>query len=209
MHVKRMHAKRTAGWALVVAALGCGGLLVAPAAAAEQAAPATVNTYAADWDRTWRNGTVRTDTRDVVQGTAAGGRNVAQIGFPTQVYTDLKTAQTVNPSTRIGKVEVWLYFRHWWPASGGAADIGVHANAAKPATFKYSGSLTVSNWKRYTGRWVTLPASWLPGWNSGNTKGITLGGKAGSNPVFYGRGAGATDPFSWARPLIRVTYTAP
>lgn len=195
-----MHAK---GYAAAASSAGllAGLAVAAPAGAAEPAAPAaapTVATYAATWDRTWRNGTVRTDTTDLVQGTAAGGRNVAQVGFPSIVL----------PGKRIKKVEVSLYFRHWWYGSGGAADIGVHGNAVKPAKFTYSGSLTVNPWPRYTQKWTELPASWLPYFQSGTNKGVTLGGKAqaSTNPVFYGRAAGIGDAYAWARPLLRVTY---
>lgn len=211
MRMNKVAAGATAG-----ALLAAGVATTAAAAPAgrgviksEAAAPSTVNTYAGNWDRTWRNGRVRTDTTDAVQGLAVGGRNVAQIGFPTGVYNDLAAAKSVNPSTRISKVEVWLYPKHTWYNSGGAADIGVHANATRPATFKYSGSYTVPV-KKYVGKWVTLPSTWLPGWNSGNTKGITLGGKAqaSSDAIFYARFGGTTDQVTFKRPLVRVTLSA-
>lgn len=204
---------RIATVALTSAALTMAGAATAAATSTAPiktgAAPAPSNVYAGSWDRTWRNGKVRTDTTNAVQGLAVGGRNVAQIGFPTKVYTDLKAAKTVNPSTRISKVEVYVYPKHTWYNSGASADFGVHANTTRPATFKYSGSFTVPV-KKYVGKWVELPSTWLPGWNSGNTKGVTLGGKAqaSSNPVFYARFGGVSDLVSFKRPQVRVTYSA-
>lgn len=192
--------------------------LAAPTATATQIQPETMTappastTWDAVWTRTWRNGTIRNDgaNPDAIQGTAVGGKNVAQIGFPLYyLHQQLLHMQATDPTTRISKVQVRLHASHWWFNSGGAADIGVHGSLMPPAKFKYSGSLTVSSWGRNTTRTIDLPRTWLPGFNSGTTYGITLGGKAqaSTNPIFYGRFAGDETPRSARRPQLLVTFS--
>lgn len=99
---------------------------------------------------------------------------------------------------------------YYWTTRSGAADIGVHGAATSPAVFTYSGSLTSSNWMQGYGRVVQLPSTWIPGFNTGTTKGITLGGKVAAqhngNAVFVGQMHSSEAPLYANTPFLRVWY---
>ena len=195
----------TPGWFTIddVAAYDEGFMLDGAASGGDPGSPpppvstqTRVKTYTSTWTRTWRNGSVRGDTTDAVQG-YSGAQNYAQVGFPTDVYTDLN-------GSAVQRIEVYLKPYHWYSYAGGAAVIGVHGNVTAPASFSYSGSLTSSNWPRGAGRWVTLPSAWYAGFAAGTSRGITLGGGASPSTVFYGRFYGTAA--STDKPAIRITY---
>lgn len=157
--------------------------------------------YGSAWTRCWQGGTgpgsVRTDTTDAVFGYYGGWQNYSQIGFPTDVYTDL------NGST-VQKIELYLYVYHWYSSSGGTVLVGAHGNITAPASFTYSGSVASTGWPAGAYRWVTIPSSFYAGFESGANRGFTLGGGASTSSVYYGRayGTGASS----RKPAIRITY---
>lgn len=149
------------------------------------------------WTRTWRGGSIRSDTTDAIQGNYSG-QHYSQIGFPTTVASTLAGAT-------VQRIEAYLYANHWYAGAGGTAVIGVHGETSPPASFSYSGALSVPSWPRGAGKWVQLPTAWYAGFKAGTSRGITLGGGASSSASLYGRfnGTGATAN----RPALRLTYT--
>lgn len=152
--------------------------------------------HQASWTRSWRNGVVRTDN-DMVQG-SYDDNNVSQAGFPAAVSTALA-------GSTVQKIEVFLFANYWDSSDGGAAVIGVHGATSPPAAFSYSGSLTIPDWARGAGKWVTLPAAWHSGFKNGSSRGVTLGGGAPADHLYYGRFSDLTA--TSGKPAVRITYT--
>lgn len=153
--------------------------------------------YQASWSRTWRSGSVRSDTTDLVQGNYSG-QQYGAFGAPAAMLNDIK-------GTTITKLEVYLYANNWWYNNGGTGILGVHSLASAPPTFPGGSATITKKWRTKTGGlWVTLPSTWYSNWSSGSTKGVTLGDGASSSQSYYGRfnGVGA----SANRPAFRVTY---
>jgi len=174
-----------------------GGTAPPPAPTPTDPKRTVTKTYAATWGRTWReSGSVRTDIGPNLYQGNYSSLNFSQIGFPRDMPNDLA-------GSTVSKVEVYLYAYDWYYQTGTAV-IGVHGNATLPSSFTYSGLLTVGDWRRGEGKWVTLPSTWYPAFASGVNKGITLGGGASSSSTYYGKFRGYTDN---ANPKLRVTYT--
>lgn len=115
-----------------------------------------------------------------VQGSGGGPARMSMIGFPS-IISDLSGA-TVN------KVEVFLYFAHWWNNSGGTAGIGYHGQTSKPSSWSgTSASLQVGGMPKPGGKWITLPSSTYASFKSGAYRGITLRAPGDSTAtVYYG-----------------------
>lgn len=169
-----------------------GGTPVPPPVTGKQQ---VTRTFPASWVRSWdADGTVRTGSPDGYQGywTASRGIQRSQIGFPA----------TSAIGRDVVRIRVRLCFHHW-AGSSGTAVIGVHGNPSLPGSFSYSGQLMSSSWARNEYRWVTLPETWYPAFESGVNRGITLGGGLTSTASqYYGRVSGyaATN-----RPILEVT----
>ena len=167
------------------------------------------NEYDATWSESWRNGAARGKNATSPQGISGASRFTSQLGFPAELHTDLVALKAIDPTTRIARVDL-VITNQWWLMRYGAADIGVHGSATAPTQFKYSGSLTSSNWGSQYGRSVQLPGPWMPGFNTGTTKGITLGGKVNAtnntNGVFIGHMYSSDAPDAAVRPFLRVWY---
>lgn len=155
-------------------------------------------TYNATWSRTWRGGTVQS-SGEVRQGYSSGQLQSA-IGFPSQIQSDVGGG-------KITKIEVYLYANHWYYNSGGTAVIGAHGANSLPASFPSGSATMTATWKsKAGGMWVTLPSSWYQHWESGSSKGITVGNAppATSSSSYYARFSGYGMRYA---PQLRVTYT--
>lgn len=160
------------------------------------------------WSASYRgDGTRRDDTTDLIQGDSPNesfnGNQKALIGLGNQA-TDLLAGATVK------RVEVYLWYGHWYYESGGVCNVGYHGwtgttSTSAPATF---GTTTLDamgwipstgRWKRGEGRWFTLPSAWYAGFKDGSIRGITLGVNS-TDPLHYGRATGGGDP------TFRFTY---
>lgn len=167
------------------------------------------NEYDASWTESWRNGIARGKNATAPQGINGASRFTSQFGFGPELHSDLVALKKIDPTTTIDRVDL-IMTNEWWVMRTGAADIGVHGSATAPAVFKYSGSLTSGNWTTGYGRVVQLPGTWMPGFNTGTTKGVTLGGKvnatSNTNDVFIGRMHSSYGPVYAQTPFVRVHY---
>jgi hypothetical protein len=169
-----------------------------------------VKTYAATWSRSWTGSDATYETN----GTLAQGYNSAYtpngnmkswIGFDwAQIEADLVGAT-------VRKVEVYLYYWHWYSASGGTAVIGYHnstANAAPsydPSKDAVAEKL-VTSWPRNAGKWVDISSAGLftlDGWRTGVHRGIALGPGPSNSTTYYGKAYGNSEA---NEPKLRITY---
>lgn len=167
-------------------------------------------TYSCNWSRSWDQdgGRVHSTNGEMVQGTypdGNGGRR-AWYGFPFSTIQSDLTSATVN------KVEVYLYYDHWYYNSGGTASIGYHNSTATSAP-SYDGTkdaideVQSANWGVNVGRWVDITsggAFTASGWKTGVHTGITISGNGSSNLIYYGKARGNTDSHE---AQLRITYT--
>lgn len=155
--------------------------------------------YAPTWSRTWRDGSARTDTPDMVQGTYGGRDNRAAVGFGSQIASDVSGGTIISASLRLSASS-------WYSSSGGTAIIGNHGSNNVPASFPGGSATFTRAWKAKSGiQTITLPSSWYPFLASGAHRGFTLGDGAGTSTAYYGRFDGATAAPS-LRPQLTVVY---
>lgn len=133
---------------------------------------------------------------DVYQGyNGTNGDTRGQFWFDLPVITGTVT-----------RVDLWLYFRHWWFNSGGTVVLNISdQRGIGPNPYKFRGDWLVGGYPKPGGKEVQLPADWYPffrGTDNNNYNGratcITLGPGGGTNQLYYGV---ATD----AR--LRIHYT--
>jgi hypothetical protein len=145
-------------------------------------------------------GTQRGDTTDVVQGWDPSGTNGDGYGF-----FGFNNIPSITGT--VDRVDVWMYFYHWYYNSGGTAIInmlkaGTATNAGQFNALKTQTDLMSSGWPKPGGMWVTLPSGWWPSFanaaGANKTIGMSLGPSGGSNELYYGR---ATDC------SLRIWYT--
>ena len=156
--------------------------------------------YTKDYTGTWGGSYALPDGRAApamdpmaVQGYGGGPQRMGMIGFQSMT-ADLSGAV-------IEKVEVYLYYQHWWNNSGGTASIGYHDKTSKPAWWSGThASITKGGVPRASGVWITLPSSTHEHWKSGRYRGITVRAPGDTTDRAY---YGYVDP---ARCRIRVTY---
>lgn len=155
-----------------------------------------VKTYTRSWDGSYLNGSYTSwSAGNCYQGYYSSGTpSRSMIGFPSMT-SDLSGAT-------VEKIEVYLYFAHWYYNAGGTASIWMHGATSRPSTFSSigSGPVVTSSWGKGQGKWVTLPSSLYAGFKSGAYRGIALRAPGDStNRTYYGYATGA-------QTKIRVTY---
>lgn len=166
-----------------------------------------VKTYNATWSRAWNgDGSIHSTNGELVQGTYGGDNHRSWIGFNyNQIQSDLSGAT-------VDKVELYLYYDHWYSFDGGTAVIGYHSSTATSAP-AYDGNLDdvdelrVPGWGRNVGKWVNITSAGnftANGWRTGAHTGIVLGPGPSSSTVYYGKARGNTEP---NEPRLRITYT--
>ncbi len=185
----------------------------------------TKQTYTFEYEAAWTSafrgdGSLRTDTLEGYQGyNDSNGNHRTWFGSYQRdtngngqndrlLFDDVQGAE-------ITKVEVYLYFTHWYYSAGGTAIIGYHNVAgARPTT--YDGArdnvdeVRVAGWARSSGKWITMPSADNDAWRNGGIHGIVIGPGVGTDREFYGRTTGKhnndTGKPSTA-PKVRVTFT--
>lgn len=156
-------------------------------------------TFAPTWSRTWRDGSARTDTSDIVQGTYGGRTNRGAVGFGSEVASTLSGATILNAYLR-------LRSNNWYYSDGGVAVIGNHGNGSVPSSFPAGGATFTRAWSRKIGiQNVTIPNTWWDYLRTGAHRGYTFGDGASTSPTYYGRFDGATAGAD-KRPQLVVTY---
>ncbi|MGI5526819.1 hypothetical protein ACQEVX_05130 [Streptomyces syringium] len=120
------------------------------------------------------------------------GTLAALAGFPADVARDLSGAT-------IQRVEVFLYFDHWYSSSGGTAVIKTHGHGSRPSSFSSNSASKPVSWGRNEGKWVDITNLFDPA----KTRGIALDPNSTSD-TYYGRahGVGQANP-----PQLKITYT--
>jgi hypothetical protein len=172
-----------------------------------------VKTYNCTWSRAWNDGgnAVYATNGDLKQGYIAGtgaggplGNGVSWIGFP------FSTIQSNLSGATVTKLEIYLYFNHWYNNNGGTAIFGTHSSTATSAP-SYNGALDntyrgeLSGWSRNAGKWVNLSGIITPSeFKTGASTGIVLGPGPSNNAVYYGKANGFSQSNA---PKLRITYT--
>ncbi|MEU5428479.1 hypothetical protein AB0H73_23230 [Streptomyces olivoreticuli] len=120
------------------------------------------------------------------------GTLAALAGFPADVAKDLSGAT-------IQRVEVYLYFDHWYSSSGGTAVLKTHGHSSRPSSFASNSASKTVSWGRNEGKWVDITGLFDPA----KTRGIALDPNSTSD-TYYGRahGVGQANP-----PQLKITYT--
>lgn len=138
------------------------------------------------------DGTLRTDTTEVIQGLDPSGNNGDGQGmwkFAIPVITG-----TVN------RVDVYIYADWTYYNSGGRVILGLTTDyGVFNPTKIHSGWDSGRTYPKPGGLWVTLPNTWYGAFNNKSSIGVTVG-PGGSNETFYVRMAGAAT-------RIRIWYT--
>lgn len=161
-------------------------------------------TWAANWEASWRGGSLVTDF--LQQGYYSPAQRYSMVGFTAGNGTGghpgwSPTGILGSGGVTIDSIEVWLENESWWYGSGGKARIGRHGNTSAPGSPQTSGggAFDSPQWTTGSGRWVKLPSSWYAGFATGANRGITLGEGVGSDQTYYGK-------FKRGVTKLRATY---
>lgn len=99
-----------------------------------------------------------------------------------------------NITGTVDRVDVYMYFRHWYFNSGGTVIMNISDNRGAGAGFwKARGDWYVPGWPKPGSKTVTVPGDWnafFKGTNNNQFNGratcITIGPGAGTNQTYYG-----------------------
>ncbi|MCZ0983961.1 hypothetical protein O1L60_45185 [Streptomyces diastatochromogenes] len=154
-----------------------------------------VKTYNASWSGSYanRSGYNSYYGSQCLQGyySSTNGMQASLIGFPAALGTDLAGAS-------IQKVELYLYFAHWYYNDGGKAVIKAHKFTSRPSTFSSDSESQTISWGKNVGKWVDLTAVF----DSTTWRGVALDPN-NSAKDYYGRAMGVGETYP---PKLRVTY---
>lgn len=169
-----------------------------------------VKTYNSTWSRSWDdNGSrVHSTNGELVQGyyDSSTGNRLSWIGFPfSQIQSDLAGAT-------VKKVELYLYYDHWYNNAGGTAVIGYHSSTATSApsfnqALDNQDELRVSGWGINVSKYVNITSTGAftaDGWRTGAHTGIVLGPAPDHTHEYYGKARGNSETHE---PALRITYT--
>ena len=120
----------------------------------------------------------------------AGYGNMKSIALFPNMTTDLSGAT-------ISRMELFMYFDHWYNNAGGTAFIGVHGHTGIPGTFSHADVIiTSAGWPKPGGRWIDIPSNHWANFQSGVYRGVSLLGDGTYNSYGYAQ-----------RPEIKITYS--
>ncbi|MEU9775298.1 hypothetical protein [Streptomyces sp. NPDC047968] len=152
-------------------------------------------TYTASWSGTYANRSSYNSYygNKCVQGyySSNNGTQAALIGFPSSLGSDLSGA-------KIQKVELYLYYDHWYYNGGGKAVIKAHSHTSRPSKFSSDSEAQTISWGRNVGKWIDITNVF----DSTAWRGVALDPNS-TDKTYYGRaqGVGQAHP-----PQLRVTY---
>lgn len=121
------------------------------------------------------------------------GNQMSLIGFPD--VTGMLAGATIN------SVQLYLYYAHWYFASGGTAVIGYHNHLGDPGTGGFPGG-TGNQIQRggvpKPGSFTIDVSGWGGGFQNGSIRGIMLGPGPSTSETYYGYASDAA---------LTITYT--
>jgi hypothetical protein len=131
------------------------------------------------------NSTQRGDTGDVIQGWDPSGFNGDGYGW-------FGFGNLPNIYGHVDRVDLYIYWNHWYYNSGGTAIISpiMAGNGAALNSLKLRNDWYVPGWPKPGGVWVTVPNDWwslFAATSSPRAYGIGLGPSGGTNETYYGR----------------------
>lgn len=133
------------------------------------------------------------DESKLFQGQSpAAGDTRAMVMFP-DLTGDLSGAT-------ISSVEVYLYYEHWWYASGGTANVGLHGYSGLQGQLGDGGvnnRVGSFHFDRGQGKWLNVPSAYWNEIKTGVYKGITIQGNGLSD-------YGYASAFGSRQPKIRI-----
>lgn len=158
-----------------------------------------VKTYTCTWGKTWTGANPHSAAGQEAWHGNSGWQFRGQLGYQSW-------ASDVSGAT-ITKVEVYLYCRYTYYASGADIGIGVHSNASAPSGYTgASGTITV-HFAKPEGKWVTLPSSWYPNFANGTWWGISINPNGVYTPATYAKICGTYEGAGHVASQVRITYT--
>lgn len=199
--------EQSAGAAPSPGPLVTGGSAPAPAPEPAPTKQKYTKTWTATWTRGYNGGGAQISAganHDQGYWSGTNGNTKAAIGF-----NDVDIRQKLNgvANADILKVEVYLYYNHWYYNSGGTAIIGTHSDRGIPGSWdaiagKQTDQNRSANWPKPGGRWVDVTGMG-PGFKSGSNTGFLIGPGPNTSKEFYGtfNGASQNNP-----PKLRITY---
>ncbi|WP_327385561.1 hypothetical protein [Streptomyces sp. NBC_01207] len=152
-------------------------------------------TYAASWSGSYANRGAFNSFygSQCIQGyySSNNGVQAALIGFPSSLGSDLAGAS-------IQRVELYLYYAHWYYNAGGKAVIKAHGHASRPASFSCDSDSQTIDWGKNVGMWIDITGIF----DSTSWRGVALD-PANSSLDYYGRAEGVGEGHP---PQLKVTY---
>ena len=176
-------------------AYNTGGVVVTP-----------VQTYVSTWNATnsmgYTGSNVADNDADVKQGySSADGdsHGVIIFGGGAASGEKTKTIATALTGATLKKVEVYLYFNHWYYNSGGTAIIRAYNSTSLSSSTPTGTTKQSASWPKPGGRWVDITSIATTA-----IRGVTVGKAGSTNLLYYGRVNGYTMS---NKPQLRLTYT--
>ncbi|MGW2587483.1 hypothetical protein ACWCYZ_40505 [Streptomyces virginiae] len=152
-------------------------------------------TYSAAWSGTYTNrgGYSSYHGSQMLQGyySSTNGLTASLVGFPASLSSDLSGA-------KIEKVQLYVYFEHWFYAAGGTAVIKAHSHGSRPGSFSSDGESMSVSFRRNEGRWIDITAVF----DETKWRGIALDPNS-TDSTYYGRAHGVGQGYP---PQLKVTY---
>ncbi|MEV6678571.1 hypothetical protein AB0N09_17180 [Streptomyces erythrochromogenes] len=152
-------------------------------------------TYSAAWSGTYTNrGSYSSyHGNQMLQGyySSTNGLTASLVGFPASLTSDLSGA-------KIEKVQLFVYFEHWYYAAGGTAVIKAHSHSSRPGSFSSDGQSMNVSFRRNEGRWIDITSVF----DETKWKGIALDPN-NTDSAYYGRAHGVGQQYP---PQLKVTY---
>lgn len=162
-------------------------------------------TFTATWSRGYNQGGGQISSgsnQDQGYYSGTNGNTKSAIGF------DDSAIRNAIGNGSVEKVELYLYWNHWYFNSGGTAIIGRHGTSGAQSSWdalasKFTDVIRSGNWPKPGGRWVNITSMYANGWKNGDIRGILIGPGPSTSKEYYGtfNGAAQGNP-----PKLRVTY---
>lgn len=170
------------------------------------ASPPSTKTYTSTWNATNSetysgSGVPEATDKDMKQGYSSydgDSHSVVIFGGKAVSGETTKTVASALSGATLKKVEVYLYFNHWYYNSGGTALIRAYNSTSLSSSTPTGTIKSSSSWPKPGGRWVNITSI-----ATTSIRGITIGKAGSTNLLYYGRANGHLQSY---KPQLRVTY---